>query len=139
MGLKRRLRAGVRAGRLGFLWNRRGGQYASPAFVLRHGAGVQPANARGVHRLPDHGAFPRLPRTRLHGLGRCPSAARLERLEPPAVKVDDHRDYHYRYNDDYDVSVFLRPFENSHSWPPFHGDGDPVEMKIELEKSEAAK
>jgi hypothetical protein len=60
-------------------------------------------------------------------------------LQTPAVKVDDHRDYHYHSNDDYYVSVFLRPFENSHSWPPFHGDGDPVEMKIELEKSEAAK
>jgi transposase len=27
-------------------------------------------------------------------LGGVPSAARLDRLEPPAVKVDDHRDYH---------------------------------------------
>src|SRR5215471_12670405 len=59
----------VRAGRLGCLRNRRGRQYPSPAFVLCHGAGVQPPNVRGVHRLRDHGAFPRLPRTRLHGLG----------------------------------------------------------------------
>ena len=37
------------------------GNAPSPAFVLRHGAGLQPANVRRVHRLPDHGAFPRLP------------------------------------------------------------------------------
>jgi hypothetical protein len=61
----------VRADRLGGLRNRRGGQYPSPAFVLRHGAGVQPPNVRGVHRLPDHGAFPRLPRTRFRRLGRA--------------------------------------------------------------------
>src|SRR6266849_5098278 len=59
----------VCAGRLGCLRNRRGGQYASPAFVLRYGAGLQPPDVCGVHRLPDHGAFPRLPRTRLCGPG----------------------------------------------------------------------
>ena len=48
----------VCAGRLEMLYGMRcGGQYPSPAFVLRHGAGVQPPNVRGVHPLPDHGAF----------------------------------------------------------------------------------
>ena len=47
-------------------------RWATPAAgcLLRHGAGLQPADVRGVHRLPDHGAFPCLPRTRLRGLRR---------------------------------------------------------------------
>jgi hypothetical protein len=67
--LKLHFAAGECAQVLGRLWHRGSRQYAPPALVLRHGVGLQPSNVCGVHRLPDHGALPGLPPTRLRSLG----------------------------------------------------------------------
>ena len=42
-----------------------GGANESPPELLCHGAVLQPHDVCGVHRLPDHGALPGLPPTRL--------------------------------------------------------------------------
>ena len=55
----------VRPGRLGRVWLGASGANTAPTEFLCHGAVLQPHDVCGVHRLPDHGALPRLPPTRL--------------------------------------------------------------------------
>jgi hypothetical protein len=70
----------------GVLWNRRGRQYPSPAFVLRHGAGLQPPNVRGIHRLPNHGALPRCHEHGFAAFGGVPSKIMVDNLKSAVVQ-----------------------------------------------------